>query len=217
MYIALIGAVIDSQHQPSSRLLSEVLNQVNQEYGNSLVLKLAMVSNNEFQGLFMQPEKVFELIDKIKFSLYPLELRFGLGVGTLSEPITQLETSDGPALWYARKAITLVKEENASQLSRIKLSAGGDGSEFRLLNDSLRLCDFVETRWRNSQRELVKISLLASGHSDTIFQSELAKKLGISRQAANQRVQSSGFYQFIRMKQSISETFSGIFNGLQGK
>lgn len=218
MYIALIGAVIQSNKQVAHEQrgeLSQVLTQINQEYQASLAADLTLVKD-EFQGLFKETEQLFEIIDKIKFSLYPMEFRFGVGLGEIQTPIEGRSISeiDGPAFWHARDAVTKVLEENASQLSRILLSAGGDGSEFQLLNDSLKLCDFVENRWRDSQRELVKISLLANGHSDHVLQSELAKKLDISRQAANQRVQSSGYYQFIRMKQSVSETFSGVYRSL---
>ncbi len=220
MYVALIGAVIQGDQQEileNRKSLNEVLDQMNRDYQSGLAVNLAMTTVAEFQGVFKKTEDLFEIIDKIKFSLYPLEFRFGVGLGTIETAVKGRKVGDidGPAFWHAQGAITRVLEENASQLSRILLSAGGDGSEFQLLNDSLKLCDFVENRWRDSQRELVKISLLANGHSDQILQSELAKELGISRQAANQRVQSSGIYQFIRMKQSVSETFTGIYRSLQ--
>lgn len=219
MYIALIGALIQPTNQLSvgefDQLLVNELTKINETYGDSFALKLEVIENQEFHGLFKEPECLFEVIDKIKFAIHPCELQFGVGLGTIEEESSGANTYNGPAFWHARKALTQVREENASQLSRILLSAGGDGSEFQLLNDSLKLCDFVESRWRDSQRELVKISILASGHSDRVLQSKLAKELGISRQAANQRVQSSGFYQFIRMKKSVSETFSGVFCSLQ--
>lgn len=220
MYIVLIGTVIQSNQQLSQSATSdlrEVLNQINRDYRTSLGANMTVTNKDEFQGVFQATEHLFEIIDKIKFSLFPLEFRFGIGLGELDTTMDGREISEmgGPAFWHARGAVTRVLEENASQLSRILLSAGGDGSEFQLLNDSLKLCDFVENRWRDSQRELVKISILANGHSDQVLQSELAKQLGISRQAANQRVQSSGFYQFIRMKQSISETFTGVYQSLQ--
>lgn len=220
MYIALIGAVIQSNQRGShniSRELTDVLDQINQNYQASLTVDLTMTNQDEFQGVFKATEHLFEIIDIIKFSLYPMEFRFGVGLGEIQTAMDgrKIGEMDGPAFWHARSAVNRVLEENASQLSRILLSAGGDGSEFQLLNDSLKLCDFVENRWRDSQRELVKISLLANGHSDHVLQSNLAKELGISRQAANQRVQSSGFYQFIRMKQSVSDTFSGVYRSLQ--
>ena len=211
MYAAIIGDIIGSkkikERDESQKKLKQVLETLNQEYKTTISSSLTLTLGDEFQGLFSSPAFILEIIDKIKFNMYPVELRFGIGFG---EILTEIDReisigSDGPAYWHARAAINNVHEENDYHYSRLLIKKGNESSQEKVINDSLKLCDFIESRWRETQRELVEVSVIKFGHYQLVSQTELAGMLGVSKQATNQRIQSSGYYQYLRMKNSITQ------------
>ncbi|HCW74171.1 MAG TPA: hypothetical protein DHM90_10645 [Clostridiaceae bacterium] len=75
----------------------------------------------------------------------------------------------------------------------------------KVMNETLRLCDYIESRWRETQAEVVEKSILTYGHSLKVKQIELAELLELTSQALNQRIQSSGYYNYIRARSEISK------------
>ncbi|HSR04981.1 MAG TPA: SatD family protein, partial [Proteiniclasticum sp.] len=68
-----------------------------------------------------------------------------------------------------------------------------------------RLCGYVESRWRETQREVVEKSILLHGHNSSVKQIELAKDMALTTQALNQRIQSSGYYNYIRTRKELAQ------------
>lgn len=71
-----------------------------------------MTSGDEFQGLLFNERKVFDIIQKIKMDIYPVEIRYGIGVGQITTSInTDMALgADGPGFYNARKAIDFLKK-----------------------------------------------------------------------------------------------------------
>lgn len=222
MYLALIGDLIASkkidERQAVQEKLAAIFNELNQCYSEDFASPLTLTLGDEFQVLLKNGERVFELIDKIKFMLAPVEVRFGLGLGAITtyiNPLTSLG-ADGPAYWHARAAIEQVHREGDPALCRVLLVSEVEELPLTLINQSLRLCDFIESRWRKTQRELLELSVLEYGHDTTVPQKVLAEKLGISTQAINQRIQSSGYYQLLTMKNNLADTIAQQMEGTDG-
>ena len=71
-----------------------------------------MTLGDEFQGLLFNGRKVFDIIPKIKMDIYPVEIRYGIGVGQITTSInTDMALgADGPGFYNARKAIDFLKK-----------------------------------------------------------------------------------------------------------
>ena len=221
VYIALIGDIIKSKNLENrtdiQKRLTKTLKELNEEYADVFASNLTVTLGDEFQGVFKNGKAVLEIVDKIKFLMSPVEFRFGIGIG---EIITEMKKeisigADGPAYWNARQAIKDIHSTNDYELSRILVSNGLEEQPLKMINDSLALCDFIESRWRETQRDLLTKSIENYGHSQKVPQIELAKLLGLSSQATNQRIQSSGYYQYLRMKTTIAQELEVLREGIK--
>ncbi len=207
MYAALIGDLVESKKLPDRQYVQEQLKQIlaelNQEYSSAVASNLTVTLGDEFQGLFKTPDVLLEIADKIKFRMLPVKVRFGIGFGDITTDITRELSigADGPAYWHARAAIEAVHDTGG-----LMIIWDEDSPLQQVVNDSLALCDFVESRWRDSQTALIRESILNFGHSLDVSQVKLAELLGITTQAVNQRVQSTGYYQYLGMKNSITRS-----------
>jgi hypothetical protein len=210
MYFAIIGDIISSRKIENRKLfqkqLSAVLDDINRAYSQDIASKFVITLGDEFQGLLKRADRLLEITDKIKFQLEPVEIRFGIGVGRMITEIIP-ETSvgaDGPAYWCARNAILLIHEKNDYNVSKIIIEAEEQNDFVDVINESLRLCDYMEKKWRSSQKKMVKKSVLQFGHSK-IPQKELAALLNLSVQTVNVKIQSTGYYNYLRLKKSVCQ------------
>lgn len=214
MYFAIIGDIIESK-KISERFkvqekLEEVLARMNGEYAPFIASNFTITIGDEFQGLLLDSTRILEIIDKIKISMQPVDIRFGIGVGEITTKINNRLSigADGPAYWNAREAILEIHNDNDYGKARILIKSDENKNLIRVMNESLRLCDYIESRWRDTQKEVVERSILKFGYDLKVKQTELAQLLSLSTQALNQRIQSSGYYNYIRVRKEISETMN---------
>jgi len=212
MYFAVIGDIISSREIDDRKRLQKHLNAIldgiNHSYSEDIASQFVITLGDEFQGLLKKADHLLEITDKIKFQLEPVEVRFGIGVGGMKTEIIR-ETStgaDGPAYWCARKAIRLIHAKNDYNVSKIIIDTDEKNDFIDVINESLRLCDFIEKKWRPTQKDLIKESVLHFGHNSKIPQKKLAKLLNLSVQTVNAKIQSTGYYHYLRLKKSICHT-----------
>lgn len=210
MYFMIIGELrgLETRQQRAQveERLTEILKKVNEEYGGVIASNFTMTIGNEFQGLLHRGDKIMEIIDLLRFHMEGVELLFGIGVGDIETRITKLSIGvDGPAYWNAREALLNIHEDNDYGNLMIRIGAEGNVSLLRMMNETLRLCGYMESRWRDTQREMVHQSVLLHGHDLSVKQIDLARELGLSSQALNQRIQSSGYYSYVRARREISQ------------
>lgn len=210
MYFMIIGELrgLETRLQRAQveERLTEILKKVNEEYGGVIASNFIMTIGNEFQGLLHRGDKIMEIIDLLRFHMEGVELLFGIGVGDIETRITKLSIGvDGPAYWNAREALLNIHEDNDYGNLMIRIGAEENVSLLRMMNETLRLCGYMESRWRDTQREMVHQSVLLHGHDLSVKQIDLARELGLSSQALNQRIQSSGYYNYVRARREISQ------------
>ena len=85
MYFAIIGDIIESK-KISERFkvqekLEEVLARMNGEYAPFIASNFTITIGDEFQGLLLDSTRILEIIDKIKISMQPVDIRFGCLAG----------------------------------------------------------------------------------------------------------------------------------------
>lgn len=220
MYFMILGEMssVESGKDRSrwKEELSALFETINEKYEEAIASNFTLTVGNEFQGLLKTGDLLMEILDEIRLSMGSVALFFGIGIGEIETRVTKLGVGmDGPAYWNAREAILAVKEERDYGASRILICADENRNLVRMMNEILRLCGYMESRWRETQKEVVEKSMLLHGHDLSVKQTVLAGELGLSTQALNQRIQSSGYYNYIRARKEISSLLQAEWGALK--
>ncbi len=188
-YLAFIADMVRSRELSSAKRavvqkhFQELVATLNRQYRQSLASKFAITLGDEFQGLLTTSTVIPDLIWQIEEKFPDRHLRVGMGMGSLDTALQEYAINiDGPALHSARDAIEAAKKGN--------LLGGvfsGIGSLGEALNGIARLLWFQRSNWTKAQRTIA--NLLQKG----MTQSEVAERLGISRQVVSKQVAASGW------------------------
>lgn len=217
MYIAIIGDIISSKKLKNrhavQKKLNQALKQINAHYKKDIASDFTITLGDEFQGLLKRPDHLFEIIDRIKYNLHPAKIRFGIGIGTIETEINQSESlgADGPAYWCARDAINTVHKDNDYERAKMRIEMEEKSVWLKAVNESLRMCDYVESTWSVKQQEVMKETVLHYGYDTKVPQKNLAEQFGVTVQAINLRIKSSGYYNYLRLKKAITETILNVW------
>src|SRR5665647_1997112 len=115
MYFVIIGDIIDSKKVIDRSLLQDKLNsilkKINECFEQEIASNFIITLGDEFQGVLLSSKNLLKIIDLIDFQLYPVKVRFGIGIGTISTKINKEMSlgADGPAYYNARKMINEIK------------------------------------------------------------------------------------------------------------
>lgn len=212
MYLALIGDIVQSRSVARRRELQEQLNSLleglNAEFSSELAAGFTITLGDEFQGVLARPEVLMPILNRLRFGLAPVRVRFGLGLGDISTALQPRAIgADGPAFHMARAMINALKDaENAKQrgsgYARMASQSGG----CELINAAFGLLGFVESRWTDKQKELISHYLNTQGS-----QRELAKVLNISQSNVQRRFKAAGFYDYQTAQRAITESISALW------
>lgn len=207
MYFAVIGDIINSKgivnRAGFQKKLGDLLNRINSDYYTEIAANFIITLGDEFQGLLTSPAYITEIIEKIKFAIYPVKARFGIGIGGIDTEISREMAigADGPAYYHARSMINDIKANEKGKMSvssDIKVSADGKSSILNLINCNLSLCSFIESKWTNKQRALIEEDLLQSQS-----QRKIASKFNLAQSSVQRRFKSAGYYDYLNAQKII--------------
>jgi len=208
MYFAIIGDIIQSKniknrHDIQNRL-TMVLNQINQNFDEDIAAKFIITLGDEFQGLLSSAKNITQIIDRIQFNLFPIKMRFGVGIGNIETEINKDMAlgADGPAYHYARNMINHIKIIEKGKMHgslNIMFSADDNLDIISLINNNLQLCSFLEHNWTDKQRILLEKIILEDKN-----QNRAAIELGIAQSSVQRRLKAAGYYDYINAKELIS-------------
>ena len=239
MYFAIIGDIVDSKKIPNRNEvqldLEQVLYTANKIYNDNIVSNFTITLGDEFQGLLSNANKIFEIVDFIKYSLYPIELRFGIGIGDMSTSFQQTTSigSDGPAYWAARQAISTVHENNQGSLIRIEVNTSKGLSDqtinnamqqtlsqtINVINSTLAICQQQETSWTRQQADFVArlIQTYKYGNNGKFVQVQIAKEFNMSPQLVSNKMKMTGIKKYIAARINLGHIIQDICNENYGK
>ncbi len=214
-YIAIIGDIKSSRTSEDRNALQlclkQILSEINMEYQEEIAAKFTITLGDEFQGLLCSGARTFEIISRIEHHLWPICLRFGIGIGRITTEIDAERAigADGPGFYLARSAIEYLKrneKKNQAVDAEIRIETEGDNHETTdLLNTILFLVTAIKSEWSDRQRELIWNMLT---HRET--QTELAKRLNV-RQPAVQKTLSKGcFYTYREAMDTVGRALGEI-------
>jgi len=182
-YLAIIGDVVGSKEVEDRRNLQQrlrvVVDRANRLFTKTIAAGFVLTIGDEFQGLLSGVDGIDKLLADIRASVYPIELRFGLGIGGIETPLEMVALGmDGPCFHRARLAIeraatreTLVEVEAAQALPAFHI--------YSLLYAGLR------ERWTSRQKQVFDLSM--SG----VAGKSIALRLGVTASAVSQHLRAA--------------------------
>lgn len=205
----MIGLIADIVHSRKLEKRDEIqsrlaacLKRVNGTYQTSLASNFTITLGDEFQALFKTPLRMFQALDEITFAMYPVCLRYGIGLGEITTQINpELSIgADGPAYWYAREAIQSVHSNNDYGKTNIQVIMENHDDVLGLVNELLKATAMIANGWRATQIEVMRALLEQNIWTDKFDQVGLAKKLDISSSILSQRMATSGIKLYLRSR-----------------
>ena len=175
--LALIADVVGSRKVADRAELQQRIKKVLKTLNGrrpDLLSPYTVTLGDEFQALFASADRVLRDVVHIMSALYPVQVRFALGVGEITTDINpdQALGMDGPAFYHARDGMTRLKGTD----HLINLT-GMEPSLQRLCNHSLQLFSYTLHKWRHSRYQI--LAGLLEGHTVK----DLVVPLGVSDKA----------------------------------
>lgn len=216
-YIAIIGDIKKSR-QINERMtvqkgLLQILNSINVKYEKSLASKFIITLGDEFQGLLCTGEDVLEIIEEIQEDMYPIQVRFGIGIGKITTDINAEMAigADGPAYYMAREAIEILKQnekKNKTQISDIRIEIENDKKMYSLmLNTIFSLMAALCNDWSERQRQIIR-----EFGKFSISQAECAERLNITQSTVQRALINGKYYEYKSAKETVNSVLKEIGN-----
>ena len=213
-YIAIIGDIVDSKEivnrNDVQNRLAVVLNQINVDYHDDISSNFMITLGDEFQGLLSRGQDIICIIQTIEAKMYPVQIRFGIGVGDIKTDINPNIPfgADGTAYHDARDMIEEIRTNTGKQKSsqcNIKISIDQFPEIEELTNAILALCTALKEKWSKRQREII-FDYFEHGDS----QVNAAKRLGITQSSIHKGFASANFYTYKNSMDIVSKMLDQI-------
>lgn len=214
-YLAVIGDIKDSRHLADRRevqnRLKKILDEINDIYEEDISSRFLITLGDEFQGLLNRGDNVIQIISVIEQKMYPVKLRFGVGIGKITTEIIAEAAigADGPGYYEARDAIEYLKEnEKRKKRAESNIRIGieePDRLQSLMLNTILSLMSVIKESWSERQREIIYDML---DHGDG--QSDVARRLGVSQPTVQKCLAAGNYYSYKEGLDALSEALKRI-------
>ena len=192
-YVAIIGDIKQSKKIENrievQKKLDKVLKNINVMYQEDIAARFLITLGDEFQGLLKWKDNVFDIIKYIQRNMYPVELRFGIGIGEISTDIFYEAAigADGPAYYAARQSIQELHEKEKKfkkHTADIQMGLYNKTSfDIEEINMMLSLIKTIEDSWTEKQRYTIW-DMIEYGGSQT----ECAKRMKTSQSTVARRL-----------------------------
>lgn len=214
-YIVIIGDIINSrevkQRGEVQEKLKQVLHAINKKYNSDIAAKFMITLGDEFQGLLHNGENTMKIIEDIRSIMYPVRIRFGIGIGGVSTSISQMETReiDGPCYYNARNAIDYLKKNEKRYQSNdadTRIEIEDDVSNISsLMNTVFSLMSVIEQNWTERQRTIIYDYAF---HQDG--QEKCAARLEIAQSSVQRGLVNGNYYAYAQALSTINNILGEI-------
>lgn len=175
--IVLIGDIVASRkikdRSSVQKQLKATFRQLNRKNPN-LLSPYTITLGDEFQAVFTKADQLFGDIMSIMSTLYPEQVRFSIGVGTIDTPINKQQAigMDGQAFYLARNGIEQLKGTDY-----LFITNGLTEDQQDIVNHSLFLVSHHVCKWKQSRLSVFR--LVQQGLSVA----DMTKKLDLTNKA----------------------------------
>lgn len=164
----------------SGDLVDDTARELNNSFRSSLEKRFVRTAGDEMQAVVTSPAA---LVDIVLRSARDGSWWVGVGLGSVEKPLGRTaRDSRGPAFWNAREAVARAKQ----RAWRCAVVAGEAMEAAEDLEATLAMLIFIVDR--RSERGWEMIDLI----SDGLNQTEIADRLGISKQAVSKVLLATG-------------------------
>ena len=204
MYCAIIGDLVESRELDErwkiQEQLNKVLGQVNEKYKADIAAKFTITLGDEFQGLMHRTNETLIILDEIRFHMYPVKIRFGIGIGPMSTVINEAAAigADGPAYYAAREGLLSIKNLNGKYVQPfmdtmcyVYRVASKSLEDADIFNATLSAIGFIANKWTDKQRDII-----TEVERGELSQRDIGKKLEITQSSVQRRLDSAGYYTY---------------------
>ena len=215
LYLAVIGDIKGSKQledRDNTQIrLNDTLRLANKRFANSIASKFTITLGDEFQGLLHNSDHLFPILQEIEREMYPIHIRFGIGVGAITTKINPNLAigADGPAYYNARKAIEYLKQsekKKQTEAADIRIEASGYNQlPTELLNTILLLLTAIKQDWSTQQRQIIG-NMLA--HRDT--QSNVAERMNIRQPTVQKSLSGGNYYAYQEALSTLEKTLREV-------
>lgn len=214
-YVAIIGDIKNSRQLDDRKSVQEqlktVLKKINDEFSVAISSNFMITLGDEFQGLLCDGIYTVDIVEQIQREMYPVEIRFGIGVGQITTDINpdMAIGADGPGYYKAREAIEMLKtneQRSKTQCADIRIEIEEDANSVGLmLNTIFSLMTVVKHNWTPRQREIIW-EIEKYGDS----QLDCAERLNISQSTVQRSLSSSNYYDYKNAKETVNNVLKEI-------
>lgn len=214
-YVAIIGDIKDSKKLDNRSEIQEklscTLQNVNRLYNNDISAKFIITLGDEFQGLLEKFDHIFDIVKYIQREMYPVKLRFGIGIGEITTDIVHEAAigADGPAYYAARKVIDELREQEKKlkkQAADIQVSYyNTDCFDITKINTMLTLMKIIEDSWSEKQRLTIWDISQKGGSQD-----ECAKRMNTTQSTVARRLADGNYITYENAKKTVSEALKRL-------
>ena len=214
-YIAVIGDIKDSKRMKDRNQVQEKLQaklyEINEKYATEIASKFMITLGDEFQGLLSCGANTLQIITEIEQSMYPVKLRFGVGIGEITTKINpdMAIGADGPGYYKARAAIEYLKENEKRKqtiMSDIRFEVDGENQGITtMINTMLSLLTVIKSSWSDRQREVIW-DMLQTQDS----QVNVAKRFKIQQPTVQKILASGKYYAYKEALDTIGKALEEI-------
>jgi len=212
---ALIGDVVGSRELDDraevQRTLAELLESLNHRFWGggdseaSLAAPIKLTAGDEMQALLRAPAPTVEIVVSIADALYPVEVVWGLGMGSISTDLVEdVALVDGPCFHHAREAVEDAADRGAW------LQARGFPEPF---SDSLsalfQLIGAVRSRWKPAQMRYIRSARDRA-------QTEVAQMHGVDESTVSKALQAARFRDVEAAEEATRRLLDWIADGGTG-
>lgn len=207
-YIAIIGDIKKSKEIEDRKgiqnKLTCVLDSINEKYKSVISAKFIITLGDEFQGLLCKGESVLDIIEEIQREMYPIQIRFGIGIGKMTTEIIKEMAigADGPSYYRAREAMEGIRSDERKKKrepSDIRIEIEKDTNSISLmLNTIFLLMEVIKGNWSERQRTIIYEYEKFAGS-----QAKCAERLNITQSSVHRSLVKGNYYAYKNAKDTI--------------
>jgi SatD family (SatD) len=169
-------------------LFLTVADRMNAEFHLCFESGFIVTHGDEAQALIKieSVDSVYQMIEALVEMMEPIELRFGLGCGTLNTKVQEMAIGmDGEVWQNAKQAIDIARRSH-----QIVCLRGFHPEVEQALEALANLLLFLHKHWTSEQLEVIRI--IRTGQA----QAAIAKMLKVSEAAISKRLSAAGWRQY---------------------
>lgn len=208
----MIGDIVRSrrltgyQRARTQTQLKKTLLRINRDHKDGIRIPLQFTAGDEFQGVFRTPVRLFRVINLIREAISPVPVRFGIGVGEITTPLSlHPQAMDGPAFHRARDAL-----KSAQEFLEQTCLSSGQYERDEAVNAWLDALTFIRSTWSIRAREVIHL------YEEFGKLEPIAKKLNISMQAVSKHLRVTGYKAYARGEKVMTKLL-GAYGEAQPK